>query len=254
MLAINARHVIVTGANLIYNGAMNQAFYLYSLQQIDLRIDKIEKRLAEINRILASDKTVASAAAKLEQARKALASAQQLQRNVDAEAHELHVKMELSEASLYGGKIRNPKELQSLQDEIKSLKARLEAMEERQMEAMIGVEDAEGRLTASSAGLEKAQAELLEKNASLAGEKKKLDGEKAERLAERDALLPSVQPDSLDAYDRLRKSHGVIAVARIDETACAACGSVMTPADVQRARSPLALVYCPSCGRILYSG
>jgi uncharacterized protein len=66
--------------------------------------------------------------------------------------------MQTSEASLYGGKIRNPKELQDLQVEIAALKRRTATLEDEQLEAMLAVEDAETQLTEANKNLNEVKA------------------------------------------------------------------------------------------------
>ncbi|MGZ9220523.1 MAG: C4-type zinc ribbon domain-containing protein [Anaerolineales bacterium] len=39
----------------------------------------------------------------------------------------------------------------------------------------------------------------------------------------------------------------------MSDGSCAACGTTLTPSQQQIARSTSQLIYCPSCGRILYA-
>ena len=233
---------------------MNQAFYLHSLQQIDVKMDRIDRRVAEIQKIIAADKTIARAKQGVDAAAAALDAARKSQAQADAAAHEIHMKIQLSETSLYGGKVRNPKELQDLQTEIKSHKTRLATLEDDQMAAMLAVEAAEAKLAQAEAAFNDAQAAAMTSNARLAAEVTSLSAERAQRLTERDAALATVRPESQALYQKLRSLSGGLAVAAVDETACAACGATLTPAERQKAKSPHELITCPSCGRILYAG
>ena len=60
-----------------------------------------------------------------------------------------------AEASLYGGHVQNPKELQDLQKDVASLKRHLETLEERELEAMEAAENAEKDFAAAEADLER---------------------------------------------------------------------------------------------------
>ena len=64
----------------------------------------------------------------------------------EAEVEKQRIKIEQTEASLYGGHVHNPKELQDLQKDVASLKRHLETLEERQLEAMLVVETIRKRL------------------------------------------------------------------------------------------------------------
>ncbi|MFN2235225.1 MAG: C4-type zinc ribbon domain-containing protein [Anaerolineales bacterium] len=44
-----------------------------------------------------------------------------------------------------------------------------------------------------------------------------------------------------------------VAVAKVEDRACKACGSTLTASLNQAARSPSQIVFCDSCGRILYA-
>ena len=105
---------------------MSHPFKLFRLQQIDNNINSIRSRLKEIeislndkSTLLAAQNQAESTSQSLQEARKALQIAE---RNV----HDLQIKIQQSEASLYSGKINNPKELQDIQSEAESLKKMLD--------------------------------------------------------------------------------------------------------------------------------
>jgi predicted nucleic acid-binding Zn-ribbon protein len=58
----------------------------------------------------------------------------------------------------------------------------------------------------------------------------------------------------LEMYENLRQQKRGVAIAEISDNACAACGTTLTAALQQSARSATTLTHCPSCGRILYAG
>jgi len=233
---------------------MNQASQLYQVQKIDTALDQTNARLAEIARIIESDKSVqlaqestTAASHHLHLARRSLASIEDTVKSVQ-------IKIQISEANLYGGTIRNPKELQDLQTEIAALKRRLASLEDEQLEAMLAVEDAEAVLSAANSKLNDTKASFASQQATLIGEQSQLL-KNVERLqAERNATIQSILPENLDLYERLRKQKRGIAVVLVDEGACSGCGSSIRPAEKQLARSPSQMLPCSSCGRILYAG
>src|SRR5512146_2214181 len=114
-----------------------RSFKLYRLQQIDSQLDQAHARLKQIEAILSNNEAVRqaqerteAAAAQLEQERKALRKAEEI---VQAQ----RLKIEQTESTLYGGKVRSPKELQDMQNETVSLKRYLSVLEDRQLEAML---------------------------------------------------------------------------------------------------------------------
>jgi hypothetical protein len=76
-----------------------------------------------------------------------------------------------------------------------------------------------------------------------------------ERLREeREASVNPVDATLLEKYDELRRIKRGVAVTNINDNACSACGSTLTAALQQSAKSSQQLTYCPSCGRILFAG
>ncbi len=233
---------------------MNQSSPLYQLQKINSEIDRATARLAEVSRELALDETIRTAIQIQEAAKRDQYKAQQNLRSIEQEVQAVRIKINTSEASLYGGKIRNPKELQDIQSEIAALKRRHAALEDSQLEAMLALDEADGELISAEKSLTATQSAHATQQAGLLGEQSQLQ-KKLDRLqVERSATIGSILPENLKIYERLRKQKRGVAVAAIEDNACAGCGTSIRPAEVQAARSPENLAYCSTCGRILFSG
>lgn len=233
---------------------MNEAFHLSRLQRIDTQLDQISQRMAEISRLLENNENVKSAEARVQAAGKTVDQAGAALKKLEDAVQGVRMKMELSEKALYGGKVRNPKELQDLQAEIASLKRHLATLEDQQLEAMLALEDAESQHQSVSDELAKTVAAFTSQSASLVGERSKLKKDEERLQAERGAITAQVPPALIENYDQLRKQKRGVAVALIVEGSCTACGSELPPAEWQAARSPHRITYCSSCGRILYAG
>lgn len=233
---------------------MNQASQLYQVQKIDTTLDQANARLAEITRIIESDKSLAMAEDDLTRAKHHLHQARRNLAMIEDNIQSVQIKQQTSEANLYGGRIRNPKELQDLQQEINALKRRLSALEDEQLEAMLVIEEAESSYSLADSTLNKVKAIVASQHALLLGERSQLV-KNCERLqAERAATIQSILPENLDLYERLRKQKRGLAVVLIDEGACSGCGSSIRPAEKQLARSPSKMLPCSSCGRLIYAG
>jgi uncharacterized protein len=241
-------------ANPIYNDPMNQAAYLHRLQRIDTQIDQTDTRLADIERLFAEDERVRSAKQLADEARREMEKARLALRSAEHLVSETRIKMEQSEAALYGGTIRNPKELQDLQREIASLKARLAQLEDQQLTAMILQEEAETTDQAMQRDLVSAQAQAVEQKAGLSGERTTMQKNHQRLEAERAAALPPILAHNLEVYQRLREQKKGIAVCTVEDDTCTVCGAEVRPAEGQAARQSSSLVFCSSCGRILYGG
>jgi len=233
---------------------MNQSGYLHRLQHIDTQIGQAESRLAEIERLLSEDERIRAARQAQDEAKKDLEITRQALRAVEHLVQETRIKMDQSSASLYGGSIRNPKELQDLQREIESLKRHLAELEDRELQAMIDVESREKAEAGARTSLLSAQAEVTAQKAGLAGERDSLIKNLARLQTERAVALSPVLPQNLEIYQNIRIQKKGIAVTSIEEDTCTTCGAEIRPSLGQSARMQANLHYCTSCGRILFAG
>jgi predicted nucleic acid-binding Zn-ribbon protein len=233
---------------------MSQISILYRLQQIDSQLDNARSSLQNVERELSDNSLVIAAQQNVEQTEQKHRSEIKRLRDAENKSYDVRIKIELSESSLYGGKIQNPKELQDLQNEIASLKRLISTLEDHELEAMLAVEEAESNLSHTKDEINAIQAKQIEHNAILNGEKTKLLSQIERLESERKAALPPLAPADLTLYEQLRKGRNGVAVVKISSRACGACGATLTAALIQSTQSPGQLVRCPMCGRILYPG
>jgi predicted nucleic acid-binding Zn-ribbon protein len=232
---------------------MSAALGLFRLQQVDSRMDKIRTRLDEIRQVLENDDEVRQAKARVEESNSAHHITLQALKRAEVEVEQQKVKIEQSESNLYSGSVKNPKELQDLQNEAASLKRHLMTLEDRQLEAMLEEEEAAHASQVALDELKKTQARLAEQHQSLIEEKATLDKDMERLDAERQAALTPLDASLLATYDNLRQQRRGLAVAEISEGACAACGTTLTASQKQNARSTAQIYNCPTCGRILFA-
>jgi predicted nucleic acid-binding Zn-ribbon protein len=232
---------------------MSAALGLYRLQQVDSQIDQIQARLKTIQQMLENDAELRGAKERFSLVDGEHKAAERVLKLSEADVEKQRIKLEQTEASLYSGKVHNPKELQDLQRDVASLKRHLATLEERQLEAMIAAETAENELQLAKTDLERVQVNLIEQNRDLAQESESLR-KNLERLhSERQAVVTDIAGQALSVYDQLRKQKRGLAITTIAENACEACGTTLTASQQQNARSASQLFHCPTCGRILYA-
>jgi len=233
---------------------MSLSSNLHRLQLIDTQLDQAHNRFDEINRILNDSTTLDEVKAIANLSEQNLTQQRKILHEIENQAKDLKFKIEQNESTLYSGRIRNPKELQDLQNEVASLKRYQTTIEDRQLEAMLSVEEGEEIHQAHNNEVERVRGQLEEIFAGLRGEKSALLGTLERLEVERQAASNMIQAQDLGLYDQLRRMRSGIAVARITDRSCSACGSMLTPALVQAASSPTQLARCSSCNRILYAG
>ncbi len=233
---------------------MSITLNLYRLQQIDTRLDQVTARLTAIQSALANDARLKAARLRQENAEAELIAAEHALKKAGDETASQRIKLEQAEASLYSGRIQNPKELADLQNDVASLKRYLAALEDHQLEAMLALDETRAALDSAQKTYVITQGEVISQNASLKAEQDSFQKEAETLSAQRLAVLAVIDADSLSRYDTLRQQRRGLAVATISEDACDACGASLTRGHVQLVRFSQQIVNCPSCGRILFAG
>lgn len=143
----------------------------------------------------------------------------------------------------------------ALQHEIANAETEITAAEDRQLEQMMAVEEAER-------GVKSAEAALKDAEHSVAAERKQIESVGREKKREMDAdisarekLAAQIPEDLLTLYSRIAKRHhGVVLAEAVDEQ-CRGCGMRILPHTYQELRrAENHEVYtCETCGRILYA-
>jgi predicted nucleic acid-binding Zn-ribbon protein len=240
---------------------MSQTLSLYRLQQADSQIDRAQSRLQAIQKTLEDDAELRLAKEQANSTKAICQSADQALKQAEAAGESQRIKIEQTEASLYGGKGHSPKELLDLQNDVAALKRHLITLEDVQLEAMLAAEKSMSAHQAAQADLLAAQNLSAEQNRGLHEEQTALQKELEKLFAERAAVAGPIPPEALGLYDQLRQrgspgsSTGQrrgVAVAVISEKSCSACGAGLSAAQMQSSRASGQMALCPSCGRILY--
>lgn len=229
---------------------------LLDLQAHDTSLDQLRhKRLtlparAELDDAMAALAKVEAGAADVAERRHALARDQQ---RLEDEIASLTEKATQHDKTLYSGSIGNPRELQSLQDEIKALKRRISQLEDQELELMEEMEPLDVELAAAAA----AQTDLDTRAGALRGQiaedEVAIDTEVVRVGDERATIAATIEPELLAEYDQLRSHPGSIAVARLVGTSCGGCHLTLSAVEIDRIKKlpPDEPVHCEECGRLL---
>jgi predicted nucleic acid-binding Zn-ribbon protein len=233
---------------------MTSAADLFGLQEIDLSRDSrraliadIDSRLGESEDLLAARELVMTAESDFEAVRRD-------QRGVESQLQDLDAKIEPLEKKLYGGSVRNPKELTDLQKDVDLLKKRRGALDEQGLTLMERADETARTLEEAkrrAAELEQAWAQDV---ADLRATQQRAQREMAQLDEERQRRTAAMDGSLLGLYETLRPKKAGRAVARIERGACQGCRISLPTHIVQRARSASTTVQCPSCERILVGG
>jgi len=219
---------------------VNQAFKLFRLQQTDSQLDKLRERLAEIERLLNEDQVVNEAREALAGAQNAVETARRELQYSEEEAKAQQQKLKENQDSLYGGKVRNPKELQDLQLEADVLSRHLHDTEDRELGLMERLEERQASMRQAQENLEAVLAQRAVELRTLGREQVELEAEEKRLGAERETAIPGIADDALKLYDGLRKSKQGLAIIKVSNKTCTACGAELSSSLAEAARSPSA--------------
>lgn len=220
-----------------------------TLQQLDHRDRQLPERavLAEIDDELAGIGREAEAAESVKH------DLQRAQKKIEDEVATIEAKIEQEERQLYSGGSSDPSLLQALQDEIASLKRRISALEDDELELMEQVEPVDAQL----AELARRRAALDERavaaTKTLAEAEAEIGAERESIQSRRGELVASIPEDAVRRYEQVRDRLGGTAVARLEGGACGACHIKLSAVEHDRIQHlPAdAEVECEECGRFL---
>ena len=229
---------------------------LLAVQDHDTHADQLTHRhktlpaRTELSDAMAQLARIEQRSNEIEAARHELVRSQQ---RLEDEITSLNDKAEQHDKMLYGGTIGNPRELQTLQDEIAALKRRVGQLEDQTIELMEQIEP----LDTDLAGLRTEQS-AIDASASvlrvqIAEEEVAIEAELSELQAARDALVVDVEPELVAEYVQLRSHAGGIAIARLVGGSCGGCHLSLSAVEVDRIKKlpPEEPVHCEECGRLL---
>jgi len=231
---------------------MSKAETLYRLQTIDLETDERNRRLKEVKAILEGNEELERARQALQGGEKKLSCQRTKLRDHELEMRSLNNKIASVEDRLYSGRIKNPKELGNLQDEVRYLKRRKGELEDQVLETMIEVEDSEASVTEQRERLARLEEEWQETQARLSAEQSELINRLSQLKAKRAKLLKTIEASDLALYEDLRLRRGGRAVALLEGELCQACRVTLPTSKAQQARQGKVLILCGCCERILY--
>lgn len=154
---------------------------------------------------------------------------------------------------LYGGNVTGVKDLQALQDEIKTLKGRQSSLEDSVLEVMEEAEPVDAALSAlavEKAGLE---AELVRLGTAITQRQSEIDDELVVVATQRDDEAAMLDPELLSEYDRIRSEPGRIGIAKLVGSTCHGCHLELPAMEVDRLKKlpENEIIHCEECGCIL---
>ncbi len=229
-----------------------RAKLLYALQRLDIQLARKGRRYKEIEANLGESEDLRRARAALQAAEQGHAHWRATLLDRELETGSVSEKLRTDKERLYSGQIKNPRELGDLQHETEYLERRQADLEDRQLEAMISLEEATTQLAVANKEFVVIEAAWKAENADLAQEYDTLKQELAQLLAQRKKIVTYVPQGDMSEYDSLRRLRKGVAVVAVQRATCTVCNVAVPQRDVERAAQEDVFYYCSGCDRILY--
>ncbi len=231
---------------------MTIAADLYALQEIDSAIEAAGASLAAVEEQLGESEELIAGRQAVEEGRNALEGVSRQQRELEWQVDDSRSRVSGVEGKLYGGSVRNPKELASMQEEANILRGQFRRREDELLDLMVRVEERQTALREGEESLAEVEGRWRQDQKELASQKERLEGELAGLEKRRRQQSGLIEAKVLALYDNLWERRQGRAVVKVERGMCGGCRISLPMTVLQKARSGLDVVQCVSCERILY--
>ncbi len=222
------------------------------LQSLDLRIAEVEREVATLPKHIAQiEKALDSHLRRLEADRGALVANQKERKQLEDDVKVENQKISKLRDQMLGAKTNE--QYRAFQHEISFCEASIRKAEDRTLDLMAESEPLDANVKKAEAAL-KVEKQQVETEKAQARERTAVDQKQLDELkTERQQLVAVLKKPAYSAYERIRKKwHGGAAVAEVTEGRCSACQILLRPQFFQDLRNSGEMMFCESCGRILY--
>ena len=229
----------------------DQIKVLVELQKFDSEIYRLKQELSQQpSQKKRSEEELEKKKTKLKYLDDAQKSLQRKQKDKENDLLSREEKIKKLQAQLY--QLKSNKEYQTMELEIKRLKADKSLLEEEILKLLDEVDAARAKLIKEKELLEKeekafkAAAETLNKRAS------EIQVSTAEREEKRKAYAPNVEAKLIAQYEKILKNREGMALVPVRNNSCGGCHIELPPQVVNEIQLQDKWIICESCARILY--
>lgn len=227
--------------------------HLLELQHEDLKIAALRAELDNFpRRIRELDSKLSGARAAVSSAKDSQAAVVAQRKKAEFEAAEWRERAKKFRAQ--SSAVKTNEAFRALQHEIANADAEIAKAEDRQLEQMMAVEEADNAIKSAEAALREAEQALASERKTIEESQIEKKKELESALSLRDKIAVHVPEELRDLYARIAKRHHGVALAEAAKEQCRACGMRVLPHIFQELRQPEnhTAHTCETCGRILY--
>ena len=227
---------------------------LYQLQLVDSESQQKGNQLEEVNSSLGETAELVRARSDVEESKEKVGKLRSQLRALDLDVASVSSKLKKNQDRMYSGKVRNPKELNNLQEEAAALGRRRDELEDGQLDLMIETVEEEAELAEREARLVQIEANWRADQAALEDEKVELELRLLELEEDRNGIRARIGAAELADYDDLSQRLGGVAVVRMKHGVCQGCRVDVATGVARAVERGEGLHYCMICSRLLYGG
>lgn len=226
---------------------------LFALQKLDTSLFALRAKLQETQLALQEPAELVTTRAEAQSLEEGLAATTTIVKDKELEIGTLQEKLNRSTERLYSGQVKNPKELEDLEAEVKSLGKRVEGLELELMESVEKQESLKSDFTTTTELLTEIEAAWKTQSQDLRISQGEIATEMKGILEKRKPKVEKIAPNILNNYMKLLKSKSGLGIVRLKGNNCEGCKIGMDGGTVRQVNSGN-LLSCPSCGRYLIRG
>lgn len=224
---------------------------LYQLQKQDRQLGRLERKLELIpRRIKELDEDLDKLRVMLDAERDKCDQTRSFQSSQELQLADEEELIRLGKSRI--NQIKTARELSATQREIETTRRLSTARAEEIEKLKAGVAEAEQRVTSMRESLEALQAQADAEQTRLGATKKKFEARITKLSGRRTGLTSQLEPDTLSAYERIRRRGGGLAFVAVKERRCSACKMVVPHQIYVQLRKGDDILACESCGRLLF--
>jgi predicted nucleic acid-binding Zn-ribbon protein len=232
---------------------MSSAADLWALQETDLAIEALRRRLTELQERQGETLELQAARQAAEQSSQELERWRKVRVELEGQVREMSKRIQQAERDLMSGRVRNPKELEGMQANVGALKRRRSGLEDEVLEAMLEIDSWQDQATADQDRLSSVESAWRVDQQTI-GEEIGQGVKKLKSLTARlNQLWQGIDKEDQQLYRSLRGRKGGRALALMQRDSCQACGMRLPTGLAQHTRAGDERVLCPTCGRLLYA-
>ncbi len=221
------------------------------LKELDSRIRDLQEEVASLPRhIAAIEKTLESHIRRVEADKAALAANQRERKQLESDIQAQEQKISKLKDQMLQAKTNE--QYTAFKHEIDYCEAEIRKCEDRILDRMTESEPLEQNLRKAQAALDQ-EKQQVEAEKKVARDRTAVDKAQLEELKKQRAeVVAGMTPQIYREYERLRRSRKGVAVAEAIEGRCGACNMALRLQFFQELRRLDTVMYCETCGRILF--